>query len=78
MKITEKDRKLVSEILAQFMFAKNMDDVMGVWQKLYDEYELCDDPFTQTPCTPKEYCENQLEYEKQIMIDRYGHCDGLE
>lgn len=78
MKITEKDRKLVAEILTKFMFTNNMVDVTNVWKEIYDQYGLCDDPFTQTPCTLKEYCENQLEYEKQIMIERYGHCDGLE
>jgi hypothetical protein len=78
MKITERDRKLVAEILTKFMFTNNMVDVTNVWQEIYNQYGLCDDPFTQTPCTPQEYCKNQLEYEKQIMIERYGHCDGLE
>jgi hypothetical protein len=78
MRITEKDRKLVAEILTKFMFTNNMVDVTNVWKEIYDQYGLCDDPFTQTPCTPQEYCKNQLEYEKQIMIERYGHCDGLE
>jgi hypothetical protein len=78
MKITERDRKLVAEILTKFMFTNNMVDVTSVWQEIYNQYGLCDDPFTQTPCTPQEYCKNQLEYEKQIVIERYGHCDGLE
>lgn len=78
MSRTEKDRKLVAEILTKFMFTNNMVDVTNVWQEIYNQYGLCDDPFTLTPCTPKEYSKNVLEYEKQIMIDRYGHCDGLE
>lgn len=77
-KITERDQKIVSEILTQFMFTKTMDDVIRVWKGIYEEYGLCDDPFTGTPCTPKEYCENRLEYDKQTMIEKYGHCDGLE
>lgn len=31
-----------------------------------------------TPCAPEEYCKNRLEYDRQTMIERYGHCDGLE
>jgi hypothetical protein len=78
MKITEKDRKLVAEILTQFMFTKNMDDVMKVWDDIYNKYDLCDDPFTQTPCTREEFFKNTIEYERQIRLERYGHCDGLE
>lgn len=75
---SKRDQKVVAEILTQFMFTKNMDDVMRVWKQVYEEYGLCDDPFTHTPCTPEEYCKNRLEYDKQTMIEKYGHCDGLE
>ena len=77
-KITERDRRLAAEILTQFMFTRNMDDVMRVWKHIYDQYGLRDDPFTHVPCTPEEYYENCLSYDKQTMIERYGHCDGLE
>ena len=77
-KVTKRDQKLVSEIITQFMFTKTMDDVMEVWKRVYEEYGLCDDPFTHTPCTPDEYCKNRSEYDKQTMIEKYGHCDGLE
>lgn len=77
-KITKRDQEIVASILTQFMFTKDMDEVIEVWKRIYEEYGLCDDPFTHTPCTPVEYFKNQLEYEKQAMIERYGHCDGLE
>jgi hypothetical protein len=77
-KITERDQRIVAEILTLFMFTKDLDEVIEVWNKIYEQYGLCSDPFTHTPCTPKEYYESQLEYEKQTMIGRYGHCDGLE
>lgn len=77
-KITERDQRIAAEILTSFMFTKDLDEVIEVWNKIYEKYGLCNDPFTHTPCTPKEYCENQLEYERQTMIERYGHCDGLE
>ena len=77
-KVNERTQKIVAAILTEFMFAENMDEVRTVWNHIYNKYELCDDPFTHTPCSPKEYCKNQLEYDKQTMIDKYGHCDGLE
>ena len=76
-KLTDKEQQVASEILTAFMFTNNMEDVMKVWQDIYNAYELCDDPFTHTPCSPKEYAENSLEYSRQTMIEKYGHCDGL-
>ena len=55
-----------------------MDDVKEVWGEVFKQYGLHEDPFTHTPCTNEEYFENRSEYEKQLMIDKYGHCDGLE
>lgn len=78
IKITNRDRRIAAEILTRFMFTKDMEDVMSVWKEVYEHYGLCDDPFTKTPCTPEEYFKNQLEYEKQAMIEKYGHCDGYE
>lgn len=77
-KVTKRDQRVAAEILTQFMFINTMDEVMKVWKQVYEQYGLCDDPFTGTPCTPEEYCENRLEYDKQTMIEKYGHCDGLE
>ena len=78
VKISKKEQQVAAHILTRLMFTKNMDDVWKVWDDVYKQYELCDDPFTHTPCTPEEYCKNRLEYDRQIMIDRYGHCDGLD
>ena len=77
-KITSTMQKVAADILTQFMFTRNMDEVIAVYDKVMEEYELCSDPFTHTPCTFEEYCKMQIEYEKQAMIERYGHCDGLE
>ena len=54
------------------------EEIWAIVQKHVDSYGLCEDPFTRMLCTSKEAIENQLEYDKQIMMDRYGHCDGLE
>ena len=74
---THKEQCIAAEILTAFMFCENMDEIHKAWDSIYEEYALCDDPFTHTPCSSKEAIENQSEYEKQIMIQRYGHCDGL-
>ena len=77
-KITARDQRTAASILCDFRCTENMDDVIRVYNELVERYGLCFDPFTSMPCTPEEYCENQLEYEKQVMMERYGHCDGLE
>lgn len=77
-KISERDRKVAAEILKQFRFVKDMNEVLKTWDNIYKQYDLCDDPFTHTPISPEEYAKNSLEYQKHVMIERYGHCDGLE
>lgn len=77
MKITKAMQKTAADILLEFMFTKNMDEVIEVYHRVFERYDLCEDPFTGCPCTPEEYSESRLEYDRQIMIERYGHCDGL-
>ena len=60
------------------MFADTMEDAVDVWNNIYEKYNLCSDPFTGVPCTQEEYYESKLEYDRQTMIEQYGHCDGLE
>lgn len=76
--VAEKEQRIAAEILTAFMFTNTMEDVQKVWKSIYDAYELCDDPFTNCPCSPKEYEQNLLEYERQTIIARYGYYDGLE
>ena len=78
MKITKTMQKVAADILTQFMFTRTMDDVMKVWNEVSEQYDLYSDPFTGCPCTPDEYYKNQLEYERQTMMEMYGHCDGLD
>lgn len=78
MKITNSMQKVAADILMEFMFTRNMDEVIAAYDRVFDKYELCNDPFTNTPCTTEEYCKNAIEYERQTMIERYGHCDGLD
>ena len=71
-------QKVAADILMEFLFTNNMDEVVETYFRVLKKYDLCEDPFTRCPCTPEEYCESQLEYERQTMIEMYGHCDGLE
>lgn len=77
-KITTKEQRLVAEILTQFMFTRDMAEVLQIWDNIYKQFGLRDDPFTHCPCSPEDYYEIRLEYDRQAMIERYGHCDGLE
>lgn len=76
-KLTKKEQEAAANILLQFMFAESMEDVVSIWNDVFEQYNLREDPFTGTPCTFEEYIKSKAEYEKQIMIERYGHCDGV-
>lgn len=78
MKITKQMQKVAANILMEFMFTRNMDEVIEAYQRVLEQYDLHEDPFTRCPCTPDEYYKSLLEYERQAMIERHGHCDGLE
>ena len=84
-KITHTMQKVAVDILGDFevlMMTHNgpytFEEILGIVQKHVDDYGLCKDPFTMMICTSKEYAENSLEYDRQIMMDLYGHCDGLD
>lgn len=72
------EQQVAAEILVQFMFTRTMDEVTDTWTRVFEQYGLHDDPFTGCPCTDKEYADNILEHSKQAMMEKYGHCDGLE
>ena len=84
-KITSTMQKVAVDILGDFEVLTmthngpyTFEEIWAIMEKHAKHYELCDDPFTRMWCTSKEYAENSLEYDKQIMMSRYGHCDGLE
>lgn len=77
-KVTDHDQRIVAEILIDFLIAYDQDTFWQTWKKIYEQYSLCNDPFTGLPCSSKEAIKNQFEYEKQAMLEKYGHCDGLE
>ena len=82
-KITPTMQKVALDILQEFEIymlthKEYPDEIMQIFKKMQEKYGLCDDPFTRMICTPEEFYKNSLEYERQIMFEKYGHCDGLE
>lgn len=84
-KITHPMQKVAVDILSDFEVLTmthngpyTFEEIWAIVQKHVDGYGLCEDPFTRMICTSKEYADNRLEYEKELMMERYGHCDGLE
>lgn len=70
---------ILEDIEAYMMSTNNVPkEIVEIFNKHKKKYELCEDPFTYTICTTKEWAKNSLEYDKQIMMERYGHCDGLD
>lgn len=74
----EIQQETAANILICFSFIESMDEFWETYNDVFKTYDLCDDPFTYLPCSPREYAKNSLEYAKQTMIEKYGHCDGLE
>ena len=84
-KITPTMQKVAVDILQDFeilLMTHNgpytADEIIAIMNEHEKKYALCQDPFTRMICTSNEYVKNSLEYEGQIMMERYGHCDGLE
>ena len=77
-KITNTMQEVAADILVRFAFVESEEEFWKEYHKIYEDYGLCDDPFTHLPCTSKEYAKNNLEHQRQIMFERYGHCDGLD
>lgn len=72
------DQRLVASLLTELMFCRDMVEVGEFCERVYNSYGLCDDPFTGCPCSEKDYVKQCEEYDKRTMIEKYGHCDGLD
>ena len=84
-KITHSMQTVAVDILSDFEILTmthngpyTFEEIWAIVQKHVDGYGLCEDPFTRMLCTSKEAIENQLEYDRQTMYEKYGHCDGLD
>lgn len=77
--LTDKEQRVAADILCEYIFTHNNNGYNSEFVKtVMQDYQLLDDPFTHLPCSPKEYAKNSVEFAKQKMVERYGHCDGLE
>ena len=84
-KITDTMQNVAVNILSNFevlIMTHNgpytFEEIWTIVKKNADYFGLCEDPFTRILCTSKEYAKNSLEYDRQTMMEKYGHCDGLE
>lgn len=85
-KITHTKQQVAANILNSFecmMMGHKGDmytaeEIFAVMKREAEYYELCDNPFTHMYCTTKEAIKSQNEYDKQLAVDQYGHCDWLE
>lgn len=68
-------QEVAADILMEFTFIRNMDDVDEAYKRVFERYGLRYDPFTDTPCSPEEYDENREEWDRQMMEMRYGYSD---
>lgn len=83
MKITKTMQKVAVDILTDieiYMMTHHdvPEEIDQLYDRVFEKYGLCRDPFTRMVCTSEEYGKNSLEYDRQVMMDRYGHCDGLD
>lgn len=84
-KITHTMQKVAIDILGDFEILTmthngpyTFEEVWNIVKCHEDKYGLFRDPFTSMICTSDEWAENSLEYDRQTMYEKYGHCDGLE
>ena len=83
LKVTHSMQKVAVDILQElecFMMGRKdtPPEIIEIYEKMFAKYRLRNDPFVGMCCTCAEYAKQSLEYDKQTMIARYGHCDGLE
>lgn len=73
--ITNKMQEVAVDILERIIAAEWEGKPVGkeFYDSVMSDYELREDPFTHFPCTCKEYAKNREEYDRQLMVERYGY-----
>ena len=71
LRLSDRMQRVAADILTEFMFCRNMDDVYNTWERVYKRYELNDDPFTGCPLGRKDYLSSKFEFEKQSQSCEY-------
>ncbi len=75
--ISQATQRAVCDVLIE-LIVSDVQVEPGFYDRIMNQYGLCHDPFTGFPCTFSEYFENKAEYDRQTMMEKYGHCDGLD
>lgn len=86
-RISNATQEAVADIMIELIMLLNtickntklttLNELNNIINNNIKQYNLEEDPFTKLPCSTKEYVKNNLEYERQIMVERYGHHDGI-
>ena len=74
-KITKEMQKVAFHILNHFEYINSMEELIEEFNKMRDYYGLCEDPFTRSVCLPEDYEKYCLEYNKQLMEEKFGYCE---
>lgn len=75
-KLTDAMQEVAADICNQIIMETWDGDPLDVKkfvESIMEQYNLREDPFTELPCSCKEYAKNREEYDRQLMIERYGY-----
>ena len=75
-KLTDAMQEVAADICNQIIMETWDGDPLNVKkfvESIMEQYKLREDPFTKLPCSCKEYAKNREEYDRQLMIERYGY-----
>lgn len=75
-KLTDAMQEVAADICNQIIMETwdgNQLDVRNFVESIIEQYNLREDPFTKLPCSCKEYAKSREEYDRQLMIERYGY-----
>ena len=72
-KITKSATLAVIDVLSELYMAHDMHDVLEVYKRMQDKYNIYDDPFTGFPTTEEEFFNNREELNKQRMEEKYDY-----
>lgn len=75
--LTEKEQRIAVDFLENLIFS-GIDAPREFFDKMIERYGLKEDPYTKLPCTSEEYDRNSVKYAKELMFEKYGHCDGID
>lgn len=75
-KLTDAMQEVAADICNQIIMETWDGDPLDIKKfvdSIMEQYNLRKDPFTELPCSCKEYAKNREEYDRQLMIERYGY-----